>query len=144
MNNGHGKGWAPEIHQPEAVMQTVDALAFRVTDTGNPRVTQLCLGLCPAYKEPSPACPLQSPPIPACLALPPLITLLTLRKKPGCLGEWCQLVADTENYLFIITLFSPFSRRTPSVTPSSASSHYDHRGLNFRSCHRGSEVNETD
>lgn len=40
------------------------------------------------------------------------------RKKPGCLGEWCQLLAGTENYLFN-TLFSPFSWKTWLFTSSS-------------------------
>ena len=44
------------------------------------------------------------PPPPASLPCPPV---LTLKKKPGYPGERCLLVVGAENYLLIITLFSP-------------------------------------
>lgn len=90
---------------------------------------------------PSPVNPNSHLPCPAHLH-----SFTPFRRKASCLGEWCQLLAGTENYLFN-TLFSPFSWRTlyhllPPPPLSSFSSNYYQRQLNLkvRSLERESQI----
>lgn len=116
--DGYGKTWAPETKQRAAVLSAPDVTVLPDHMHGHSRRDSTLYDYVRHTNHPP-----HPPNLPHChpaLPCPPWSLCFPFRKKPGCLGEGCQLVAGAENYLVTTTFFFSWKNLYHSPPPLSS------------------------